>query len=79
MPPVSNLTAYGEANTAPAAAAANTAPTQSNDVIPYFVEMTLHRGLKAFFQNIFIGKTTVFFNIIPHIVSVKVRELGMEQ
>ena len=79
MPPVSNLTAYGVENTAPAAAVANTAPTQSNDGMPYFAEMTLQRGLKAFFQNIVIGKTTVFFNIIPHIVSVKVRELGMEQ
>ena len=79
MPPVSNLTASGEANTAPAAAVANTAPTQSNDIIPYFAEMTLQGGLKAFFQNIVIGKTTVFFNKIPHIVSIKVWKLGMEQ
>lgn len=31
--PQSNSTAYGAANTAPAAASANTAPTPSNDVI----------------------------------------------
>lgn len=79
MPPASSLIACGAENTAATAAAANTAPTQSNDVIPYFAEMTLQGGLKAFFQNIVIGKTSVFFNIIPHIVSVKVRESGMEQ
>ena len=79
MPPVSSLTACGAENSAPTAAGANTAPTQSNNVIHYFAEMTLQGGLKAFFQNIVIGKTTVFFNIISHIVSVKVRELGMEQ
>ena len=48
-------------------------------VIAQVASMTLQRGLKTFFQNTVIGKTTVFFNIITHIVSVKVRELGMEQ
>ena len=37
MPPVSSLTAFGEANTAPAAAVANTAPTQSNDVLRHLL------------------------------------------
>ena len=34
-PPVSSLTASGEANTAPAAVADNTAPTPSNDVLQH--------------------------------------------